>query len=474
MQRILTVEQMQNADKYTIETLGIPESVLVERAGCAVAEEITKKFKGGRVLVVAGKGNNGADAVVVAEELSLVHGFKVTLLKTEENDLSKLNGKFDIVVDGIFGTGLKREVSGFYAELINKINAIDAYKISIDIPSGLDGNSGVPLGVAVKSDFTVSIQEFKIGQFLNDGPDYTGDIVAKDIGISVWDDECAYKLEDKDIEKFFPKRSRNTHKGSYGKAAIVGGSKSFFGSAMLAGLSLSALRLGAGYSHLCIPDSLFPVYAGKCPECTLGTLNDIDGNIVFDKDGLDKLLGYDTIAIGMGIGKSEEVYKTIKYLLSNFGGKLIIDADGLNSLAEYGVSVLRNAKPDVLLTPHIKEFSRLSALSVDEILKNSVEIAKTFANEYGVNVILKNAVSVITDGESVCLNVTGSPAMAKCGSGDVLAGVIAGISARKFGLYESACSGAYIFGKAGERCAKEIGEYSVTATDLINAIPKGE
>ncbi len=474
MQRILTVEQMQNADKYTIETLGISESVLVERAGCAVVEEITKKFKGGRVLVVAGKGNNGADAIVVAKELSLIHGFKVTLLKTEENDLSKLNDKFDIVIDGIFGTGLKREVSGVCAELINKINAMDAYRISIDVPSGLDGNTGYPLGVAVKADFTVSIQEFKTGQFLNDGPNYTGEIVVKDIGISVWDDECAYRLEDKDIEKFFPKRSKNTHKGSYGKAAVVGGSKSYFGSAMLAGLSLSALRLGVGYSHLCVPDSLFPIYAGKCPECTLGTLKDCDGNIIFDKDGLDKLLNYDTIAIGMGIGKSEEVYKTLKYLLSNYNGKLIIDADGLNSLAEYGVDVLRNSKPDVLLTPHVKEFSRLTSIPVGEILNSSVGIVKNFAKEYCVNVILKNAVSVITDGERVCFNTTGSPAMAKCGSGDVLAGVIAGISARNFDLFESACAGAYIFGKAGERCAEEKGEYSVTATDLINAIPKGE
>lgn len=471
MQRILTVNEMRAADKYTIETLGIPEDLLVERAGAAVAEVVADKFKGGRVLIVAGKGNNGADAAVCADELKKRHGFAVTLMRAEEGELKKLYGSYDIIIDGIFGTGLSRNVTGFYAELIDKINAKKAYKISIDIPSGLDGDSGYALGTAVKANLTVAIQEFKTGHFLNDGADYCGEVVAKDIGISIWGEDFIYRLENEDIKNFFPERKRNTHKGTYGKAAIVGGSKEYFGSAMLAGLSLSALKTGAGYAHLCVPDGLFSVYAGKCPECTLGTLKDDNGNFVYDETGLKKLLGYDAISFGMGAGTSREVYRSAEYLVKNFGGRLIIDADGLNSLAKYGVGALKGGK-DVVITPHIKEFSRLTGKTVNEILSKPIAAAKDFAKEYGVTVLLKSAASVITDGKAVCINTTGTSALAKCGSGDVLTGILAGIAARGFTGYDSATAAAYLLGKAGEAAAAELGDYSVTATDVINALPR--
>lgn len=461
---------MRAADKYTIETLGVPQDVLVERAGAAVAEAVKEKFKGGRVLVIAGKGNNGADAEVAARELKAVHGFSVTLMRAAETELKKLDTPCDIIIDGIFGTGLKREVTGFYADLIEKINKKKAYKISIDIPSGLDGDTGFAKGVAVKADLTVAIQEFKTGLFLNDGIDYSGEVIAKDIGISIWGEDFAYRMEKSDAEKFFPERKRNTHKGTYGKAAIVGGSKEFFGAAMLAGLSLSALKTGAGYAHLCVPDSLFPIYAGKCPECTLGTLADKVGHFSFDEEGLKKLLSYDAISFGMGAGRSEEVYKIAKYLIENFKGSLIIDADGLNSLADFG----RDFKcgGNVLITPHVKEFSRLSGLTVEEILNNPIASAKEYSAAHGCAVLLKNAVSVITDGREVCLNLTGCSALAKCGSGDVLSGIIAGIASRGYSAFEAAKAGAYYFGKAGEAAAKALGDYSVTATDVIESIPK--
>lgn len=472
MQRILTVNEMQLADKFTIETLGVPSGVLVERAGKAVAEVIMKRFKGGRVLVVAGKGNNGQDALVVAKELSGVHGFSVTVMQASQEEFYKLEKDYDIIVDGIFGTGLKRQVTGVYAEIINKLNDKKSFKVSIDIPSGLSGDLGKPLGIAFKADLTVAIQELKMGHFLGDGLDYSGEVVSKDIGISIWGDDFAFRLEKSDVLQCFPERKRNTHKGTYGKVAIVGGSKNYFGSVMLSALALSSLKTGAGYSHLCIPDSLFSVYAGKCPQCTLGTLLDKDGVFVFDKDGLDKLLSYNVICFGMGVTVSEQIYKTVCYLLENYTGTLILDADALNSLSQFGVQTLKNKKCKVVLTPHVKEFSRLTSIETSEILSNPIKYAKDFAHNYGVILVLKNAVSIITDGERVILNTTGNSSLAKCGSGDVLSGIIAGISARISDTLLAVASGCYVLGKSAEEASKVFGEYSTTATEIIENIYK--
>ena len=186
MERILSVAEMRAADKYTIEKLGIPERTLMARAGEAVAEEIKRRFKGGRILFVCGKGNNGGDGMIAAKLLRNVHGFSVFLLKLAAEGAEKLDYEYDIIVDCIFGTGLTREVEGEMREVIEKINAKDCFKISVDIPSGLSGDSGRVCGAAVKADLTISIQEYKTGHFLNDGKDYCGKVVNKDIGIAVF------------------------------------------------------------------------------------------------------------------------------------------------------------------------------------------------------------------------------------------------------------------------------------------------
>ena len=195
MERVLSVAQMRTADEFTINNLGVDETELVYRAGKSVADEIIKRFRGGRVLVCIGKGNNGADGRVVAEILSKVHGFTVTTLLASCNTNKVFDRQFDIVVDCLFGTGLNREVDGKYKNLIENINALNAYVVSCDIPSGLNGDTGKVMGVAIKANLTVAIQEYKLGHFLNDGPDYSGEVVAKDIGISIWDDNCVKKYQ---------------------------------------------------------------------------------------------------------------------------------------------------------------------------------------------------------------------------------------------------------------------------------------
>ncbi len=472
MQRILTTQEMRNADNYTITKLGTPEDVLVERAGRAVASVILNKFKGGRVLVCVGKGNNGADGRVVADVLSRTHGFNVAVLNVSCGGYRLLDNKFDIIVDCIFGTGLSREVTGKYKDVIDKINKSGAFIVSCDIPSGISGDTGLVQGIAVKSNLTVTIQECKLGHFINDGPDYTGDLVVKDIGISLWEDDYVYRLEDNDVSKYFKPRNRKVNKGSFGKVAVFGGSKKYFGSASLSASSLLALKSGAGYSYLYVPESLYNVYAGVNPECIIGTFNDNDGEIRFCEDDLKPLLEFKSLAIGMGLGVSEETYKTVCYFIKNFKGRLVIDADGLNSLAKYGVDVLKEKNCEIVLTPHVGEFSRLVGKTVSEILYDFIDIAKEFAKNYGVILLLKSACSVITDGEKAILNTTGNSGLAKAGSGDVLSGFLAGMLLRDGETIELTAVSSYVFGKAGEIASKEQNEYTVTASDVIRALPK--
>ena len=469
MERILSAEQMRRADKFTIENLGVPEDVLVERAGGAVSDVIKKRFKGGRVLVCVGKGNNGADGRVIAQNLSKTHGFSVVCAEVNPQNLKVFDKKFDIIVDCIFGTGLNRNVEGVYKEFIQKINESGAFVVACDIASGLNGDNGKVLGVAVKSNLTVAIQEYKLGHFLNDGIDYSGEIVCKDIGISVWEDDCIKKLTDKGAKNLFEQRKRNSHKGCYGSACVIGGSKEYTGSVLLSATALTSLKMGVGYSALAIPECLFNAYVGKVPECLLYSFNE---NGAFDEQTAQKILKFDSISVGMGMGVNESAYELIKYLTINFDGTLIIDADGLNSISKFGLDIFNDKKAKLIITPHVGEFARLTGLTKEEILSNPIKYAKEFALKHDIIVVLKSSTSVITDGKEIYLNTTGCSGLAKAGSGDVLSGVIAGLTARcedKFFACTVAC---YVFGKAGEQAETEQNAFTMTATDVVKALPK--
>lgn len=472
MQRVLTTQQMKNADNYTITKLGIPEEVLVKRAGHTIASVIIDKFNGGRVLVCVGKGNNGADGRVVADILLKTSGFNVEVFDASCGANHLLEEKFDIIVDCIFGTGLSRAVQGKYKEVVEFINKSGAFIVSCDIPSGISGDTGLVQGDAVKADITVAIQEYKLGHFLNDGLDYSGELIVKDIGISLLEEDYVFKLDDEDVSNYFKPRKHKVNKGNFGKVAVFGGSKKYFGSALLSASSLASLKTGAGYSYLYIPESLYTVYAGVNPECIIGTFTDKDGEILFCEENLKQLLEFKSIAIGMGLGVSEETYKTVCYFVKNYKGRLVIDADGLNSLANYGVDVLKEKCCEIVLTPHIGEFSRLIGKTVSEIVSNSVGYAKEFANKYGITLLLKSACSVITNGEKVFINTTGNSGLAKAGSGDVLSGFLAGMLLRDDNPLILACVSAYVFGKAGEIASCEQNEYTVTASDVVKALPK--
>lgn len=472
MERILSVAQMRQADEFTIEKLGVSKEELIMRAGVAVAEEIKARFFGGRVLVCVGKGNNGKDGLIVADILSKTHGYNVTIFNFE-NGLSKvLDKEYDIVIDCIFGTGLNKIVQGEYKEVIEKINRMKAFVIACDIASGINGDNGSVMGVAIKADLTIAIQDYKLGHFMGDGIDYSGEVVCCDIGISVWDENVVKRIDKRDAKKLFEPRKRNVHKGCFGKAAVIGGSKYFTGSILLSANALCVLKAGAGYSYLTVPKTYFSDYVGKNPECILTPINDDGEAVVLDENTLQKLIDCDCIAVGMGMSDSKGVYDTIKYLLANYKGKLIIDADGINALCKYGKEILKNKACSVVLTPHIGEFSRLVNLDKSLVKDNLIDLSLNFAKEYEVVLAVKSAVSVITDGKEVYLNTTGCNGMAKAGSGDVLSGLMAGILARSEDVFDGVTTSCYIFGLAGEFAQKEDCEFTVTASDIITALPK--
>lgn len=462
MKTYLTNAQMRKADLNTMKS--VPSLELMERAGRAVANE-AKKY-GSSFLVVCGGGNNGGDGYVAAryllEEGYLVAVYAVGLPSTEE---CKANEKryhgdyaivpsegYDVVIDCLFGTGLSREVKGEYKEAIEWMNKTSAFVLSVDAPSGLNGTNGQIMGDCVQPDALLAIAYEKTGFVLGDGIDVCKNITVADIGIRA--DEGNFVLEEQDVKKYFPKRNRNVHKGTFGRATLVAGSKKYSGAACLA---LSALlKIGVGYSELCTEEALLPHLIGKYPEAILTTRQEFEPKAK-------------AIGIGSGADVSKELYEIIKVSLES-ENTVVIDADGLNSLAKYGLEILKTKRANVILTPHIGEFCRLSGKTKGEVLADPITVAKEFALEYDVVLLLKNAVSVITDGERVVLNTTGSPALAKGGSGDALLGIVTGLATRLSPI-QSAVIGAYLLGKAGERSAEKHGVYSSQASDVVEELP---
>ncbi len=303
--------------------------------------------------------------------------------------------------------------------------------------------------------------------------EYTGKSGAASIEVAAcFERERASYITRAEAKALLPKRVRNSHKGSYGRAAIVAGSVEYTGAAYLS--AAACLHAGAGYTALYLPADLLPYYFLKVPEVLLRSSNE-GSRYAFNEEKMKELLLYDAVAYGMGMGKSEEVYRGLVWLLSHYEGKLIIDADGLNSLAAYGgelPALLRGAKCEVLCTPHVKEFSRLSKRSTEEVLAGGVSLAEGFARASRCTLLLKNALSTVTDGERTKINATGNSGQAKGGTGDVLSGVLAGLCAQGLSAYDSARLGSYLVGKAAELGAREVGEYSLTASTLIAYLGK--
>lgn len=507
---VVSAEEMRRLDRLTIEKYGVPSLKLMEQAGERVTEAILQDFgkaakKG--VLVVAGKGNNGGDGFVTArllakkripcevvllakqEELSAdgAHNLRAYLkvkgkvAKAPGHGLEILNRRLartGLVVDAILGTGAKNEVRGLYAEAIALMNASGVPIVAVDIASGLDADTGRPLGVAIQAAMTVALGYAKIGQVIYPGLNYGGDLVVADIGIDPRaTTEVAPKtelLEWEEVRRLVPVRQPDTHKGTYGHILIVAGSRGKTGAAILA--SRAAMRTGAGLATLAAARSLNNILASALVEVMTEPLKETTAEEIEplgDNEWRALLERKNALLFGPGIGVNDSTRSNLRWLLRNLDLPWVIDADGLNNLA-LEADRLRSAKTPPILTPHPGEMARLVGKESATVNQDRVGSARSFAAAHRCHVVLKGARTIIaTPDGKVFINPTGNPAMASGGMGDVLAGMLAALLGQGLSPENAMKLGVYLHGFVGDRVAAEKGEIGLIASDIIEGLPAG-
>ncbi len=491
--KVVTPKEMAVMDRHAIAA-GTSSLELMERAGHACAEIIAEDFnKDAQIIILCGPGNNGGDGLITGRELVedgyIVHLFltenesklsednRISLKRLEDKnipirtlqneadfeDLKLFMKRADLVIDAIFGTGLAdKGITDHYNRIFDMINAFEKAKIAIDIPSGLRGDIGLTIGNGIFADKTIVIQNYKTGCLLNDGPDYTGDTVLIDIGI----DESSipnekYYTQEGDL-KFPQKRKKNTHKFDYGSVVVIAGSKGMSGAGILS--VEGAMKSGGGLVTCYVPQEIYiPVVARAPAEALIKTY---DCNITSDDIKHDRKK---VILIGPGIGRAKNYSFILEHLLEG-SLPVVIDADGIHHLANV-VDSLKESKTPVVITPHFGEFSILIDVPREDILKDPIGYGQKFAMEYQVVVVLKGYRTIVfgTNGE-IWFNSTGNPGMATGGSGDVLAGMIAGIAGQNVDLFEAARAGVFFHGKAGDYYAEHFGQSTLTAHSIIESL----
>lgn len=514
MEPVVTSEEMQARDRYAIEKLKIPSIVLMENAGRCVVEIMEHQFgrlQNAPVLVICGKGNNGGDGYVAARHL-YNRGADVTVLSLgKENELkndAKINFKIlkelvrrenpkllrlllyrsgrmlsaftksDFILDAIFGTGFSGEVKDPYSSIVEWINRQSSRVVSIDVPSGVDADTGDVVNTAVSADLTVTMANRKIGLLCGKGAGFAGTVKVADISIpkelKTVKSAKTFLTDADDVRIVLPRRPKNAHKHSVGKVFILAGSTGFTGAAALT--SQSALRAGAGAVVLGTPLSVYPILAKKLTEVMVQPLPETeDGSLsMTGYEAISKHISWaDLVICGPGISRNSETCQLIWHIISECDKPLLIDADGLNNLSEK-ISLLKNHRsPDIILTPHTGELARLTGVSADSIERNRITVARRVAQQYRITLVLKGAPTVIADEDgTVLINPTGNPGMASAGMGDVLAGLIGGLWAQGMNKTEAAYAGVFLHGYAGDLARLEFGEKSLLAKDVQDLIPR--
>lgn len=521
---IADAREAKEIDRISIEEIGIPSVVLMEKASLSVAGCVKGQIKSEKdsVLVICGVGNNGGDGVA-AGRLLWEDGVDVTVLilgqkkrispemqvqlkiarnlgmKILWDDCSAVDGQYEkrisailentgtgkvteeysIIVDAIFGIGLTREIVGSYREWISWINACSARIISVDIPSGIHASTGAVLGIGVRADMTVTFGVNKRGLVLYPGAGYAGQVIVSDIGFPqkalLRAVPGAYTLQQDELPKYLPVRGKRTNKGSYGRVLVIAGSPDMSGACYLA--SEAAYRVGCGLVRVITARENTQVIRTKLPEAIVTAYS--PGLSDEEMKTVHQALNWATsIVIGPGIGKNPDAEKLLRLVLEEQQNKVVIDADGLNLLAEmeeYFVSDAGKSRQIALserfiLTPHLKEMSRLLRRPVEEIAATVAETAKNSTT--GCTMVLKDARTVVSDGTQVYINTTGNNALAKGGSGDVLSGMIGGLLAQGMEPFPAAQLAVCIHGLAADYYVQENGQYGMLASDLLAAIPK--
>jgi len=477
--KLVTRDIVREIDRRTIEDYGIPGLILMENAGRTTAEVIMVEFpEAQRIAVFTGSGNNAGDGFVIARQL-ISAGLEVTTylagnprklagdaltnynaLKKTGADLKRLDKGFgayapsDLVVDALFGTGLDRPVRGFLKEVIVFINSLEVPRVAVDLPSGLDADTGQPLGAAVMADVTVTFILPKLGLATHPGVAYAGKVYVADITSPKFlEDGIPYELITFDtVRSFYGPRDEDTHKGTYGHLAVLAGSPGKTGAAMLA--ARGALKSGTGLVTVGVPEGLNPVFEAAMIEPMTMPLPETDeGSLGPEAVGLALEMlseGRTALAIGPGISTTERTRRFFKEVLLSCPVPVVIDADGLTILAEEP-ALLRKLKAPCVITPHPGEMGRLMGKSSREVQGARVEIAGNFAEKYNAYVVLKGARTVVASPDGgIFINPTGNAGMASAGMGDVLTGVVAGFLAQGLGPLEAALLGVFAHGLAGD------------------------
>ncbi|RPH48725.1 MAG: NAD(P)H-hydrate dehydratase [Desulfobacteraceae bacterium] len=505
---IVTADEMRAVDKATID-FGIPGRILMENAGRGAARILLESFPGigaKKIGILAGRGNNGGDGFVVARYLaqknidvnvyllskaSLVKGDALANLELLnslgvpvieiDNRKSFLNNRIsmrhaDVWTDAIFGTGLKSDIEDYIKDIIIFINSLKKPLMAVDIPSGIDSDTGQVRGEALCACVTATFGYAKTGHYLHPGAGYSGKVEIIDIGIPpLVAGRIAPKqglLDDGIISSYLKPREKDAHKGTNGHLFIVAGSPGKTGAAAMT--AMAAMRAGAGLVTIGVPKSLNPVIepmileAMTCPlpENTEGFLSESSFDAI-----IHNLAGKKCIAIGPGLGTDASTKKLVINILRDMALPVILDADGLNMLAGE-TRLLKKLKMPVILTPHPGEMARLTGKKISQIQEDRISSARDFAVEFNVHLVLKGAGTVIAhpDG-SVFINPTGNSGMASGGMGDILTGLIAGFVAQGYPAEEAARIGVYIHGKAGDDIADSVGPFGYLASDLLKSIP---
>ena len=504
--KIVNAAEMREIDRVTTERFDVPSLTLMENAGSAVADFVLQNFPDAKCInVVCGKGNNGGDGFVAARKLREAGRELVVLLLANPSDLrgdaaemfkrmgfapevASTSAEFatararlgdaDLLVDAILGTGFRPPVGGLYAAAIAAMNATDVPVVAVDIPSGADADAmGPQVGAVARADVIVTFTAPRPAHVFGDLTD--GPIVAVPIGSPNGAITSTLQLNlitAEEVARLIGPRSREANKGSFGHVLVIGGSLGKAGAAAMAGMS--ALRTGAGLSTVATPKSVLATVAGLHPELMTEPCEETEAGTIslraLEYAHIDNLVkGKTVLAVGPGISRQEETAEFVRTIVEKYAMPMVLDADGLNAF-DGMADKLSGKGRTLVITPHPGEMARLTGLSIPEVQRDRIGIARSFAREHEVIVVLKGHRTLIarTDGE-VWVNTTGNPGMATGGTGDVLTGMVAGMIAQNpEKITEAVTAAVHLHGLAGDIACETMGEQSLVATDLIEALPE--
>ena len=510
--KVVTAEQMRHIDQ-TAAGIGLTTEILMENAGRAIAEE-TKKLLNGvigkHILVLTGPGNNGGDGLVAARYLEdwgaevslylcsqrssddknfkLVQERKIDIISAEQDktftSLEQRLSVSEVVIDAIFGTGRSRTIEGIFKEVMARViaakkNRPELFIIAVDMPSGLDANTGAVDPGCLYANATITLGYPKPGLYNFPGAERAGKVIIADIGIppALAQDVTTELITEDWARSVLPKRPASANKGTFGKVMVVAGSINYIGAAYLA--CMGAARVGAGLVTLGTAQSLLPILAAKLTEVTYIPLPEAGTGIISSKASSvlqQQLEDYNVLLMGCGLGQNAEVIKFIRSTLFDLpqlrSMSLVLDADALNTLAQIP-QWWQKLGQDVILTPHPGEMARLTGVSLDKIQQERLEIAQKAAREWQKVVVLKGAYTIVAapDGQTK-ISQEANPGLASAGTGDVLTGVIAGLRAQGLSPFDAAACGVYLHAQAGERVRQEMGNAGMLASDLLPILPR--